>query len=49
MSSREKSVNYFSMKYCNFLPGEFVNTLNNNNNNVKIDFKNYNNSMKTML
>lgn len=40
--------NYDPVKYHNFSIGKFANIINHNNTNVKIFFKTYNNSMKTI-
>lgn len=39
-------INYCSIKYHNFLTGTNYNILNNNNNNIKIDFTTDNNAFK---
>lgn len=41
----KNAFNYNPIKYHNFLSETFVNTLNNNNNNVKIAVKSQNNSI----
>lgn len=39
----KKPINYCSMNFHSFLSGKFANNLNNNNYNVNISFKTYNN------
>lgn len=41
-------MNYYSIKYYNLLSENVSNILHNNNDNVKIIYKTYNNSIETI-
>lgn len=48
MPLTKKAINYYSMEYHNVLSEEFSIILNNNNDNEKIIYKTYINSIKTI-
>lgn len=48
MPSSKKAINFCSMKYHLLLSEKFAYILNNNNNYVRITFKTYNSSIKTI-